>query len=147
MADINPNPAPAPKDGGPANAKRPLIERLWFGFANPLRVIGGVFLFALVLAAGIVAVTLFAATQFQLRVTELTVNGTPLTIWRVDKLKIDFDAHGESLKKIRDELLTRRAALSQAEAERDYSSDEVKTAEQEILGSELINFAAAGRQS
>jgi hypothetical protein len=65
-------------------------RRRFFGDFNPLRVIGGFVLAVLVIGSAGCAVVFFAAAQFQSRVADLSLNGAPLTIWRVDTFRGEF---------------------------------------------------------
>lgn len=61
-----------------------------FGDFNPLRIVGGFVLICLVVTAAACAVAFFAAAQFQARVADLSLNGAPMTIWRVDAFRGEF---------------------------------------------------------
>jgi hypothetical protein len=73
----------------PSDARRSWIRR-FLGDFNPLRLIGGFLLAVLVIAAAASAVIFFAAAQFQSRVADLSLNGAPLTIWRVETFRGEF---------------------------------------------------------
>jgi hypothetical protein len=73
----------------PPEAPKNWARRL-FGDFNPLRVIGGFVLAILVIGSAGCAVVFFAAAQFQSRVADLSLNGAPLTIWRVDAFRSEF---------------------------------------------------------
>jgi hypothetical protein len=73
----------------PPDTRKSWIRRL-LGDFNPLRVMGGFLLAILVVAAAACAVIFFAAAQFQSRVSDLSLNGAPLTIWRVDTFRGEF---------------------------------------------------------
>jgi hypothetical protein len=83
-----------------------------FGQFNPLRVIGGFLLAFLVVAAAGAAVIFFAAAQFQSRIAELTLNGAPLTIWRVDEFRAEFVSWTSDIRKLRDGIAQDRINLA-----------------------------------
>ena len=93
-------------DPSPAAGAAPTRVGNWFrrifGQFNPLRVIGGFVLAFLVIAAAGVAVIFFAAAQFQSRIAELSLNGVPLTIWRVDEFRAEFVTWTTDIRKLRD---------------------------------------------
>jgi hypothetical protein len=114
-------------------------DAMLLGVASPFRVIGGTFLFFLVLGAGAAAVLFFSAAQFQSRVAELTVNGTSLTIWRVQDLG---EAHQSWIQRVRAHRRLAdiaKEALIRAEAERDWSNDELTAATRKHL-TEIARF-------
>jgi len=82
--------------------KRGSWLRRYFGDFRPLRVSGGIVLIVLVLAAAGCAVTFFAAAQFQSRIAELSLNGAPMTIWRVDAFRGEFDDWAKDIRRLRD---------------------------------------------
>ena len=118
MTDVKADPACV---GG---EKKPLSQRLWLGFANPLRVIGGFVLIALVGAAGALAVIFFSATQFQTRTAELSINGTPLTIWRVEKLRGEFSNWNATIFQLRKSIVDARDTLRKAESQKNLFLDD-----------------------
>jgi hypothetical protein len=73
----------------PPDPPRNWARRL-FGTFDPLRVVGGFVLAILVIGSAGCAVIFFAAAQFQSRVADLSLNGAPLTIWRVDTFRSEF---------------------------------------------------------
>jgi hypothetical protein len=89
--------------GGTANVK-PNWARRVFGDFNPLRVAGGFLLAVLVVGAAASAVIFFAATQFQSRISELALNGAPLTIWRVDAFRVEFKDWRKDIRSLRASL-------------------------------------------
>lgn len=73
----------------------------YLGDFRPVRVLGGFVLILLVAVSAASAVTFFAAAQFQSRIAELSLNGAPLTIWRVDQFREDFKNWPEAIRKLR----------------------------------------------
>ncbi|MCP3417903.1 hypothetical protein NLM16_27725 [Bradyrhizobium brasilense] len=74
----------------------------YLGDFRPVRVLGGIVLILLVVVSAVGAVTFFAAAQFQSRIAELSLNGAPLTIWRVDQFREDFKNWPEALRRLRE---------------------------------------------
>lgn len=112
------DPSPAAGVPSPDTAPPKRIEatinwfRRVFGQFNPLRVIGGFLLAFLVIAAAGAAVIFFAAAQFQSRIAELTLNGAPLTIWRVDEFRAEFVTWTSDVRKLRDGIAQDRINLA-----------------------------------
>jgi hypothetical protein len=93
----------AEQDNGQNPPKLSRFKR-WFGEFDPLRVTGGTILGLLVVVAAGFAVTFFSAAQFQSRVGELSLNGAPLTIWRVDKFRGEFQRSSQQIFSLREEV-------------------------------------------
>ncbi|MGY3133424.1 hypothetical protein ACVWZM_004106 [Bradyrhizobium sp. USDA 4501] len=87
---------------GDVAAKREGFIKRYFGDFRPVRVLGGSVLILFVILSAASAVTFFAAAQFQSRIAELSFNGAPLTIWRVDQFREDFKNWPEAIRKLRD---------------------------------------------
>ena len=97
---------PDPAKNGPAPEPPPrpksIWRHLWFGISDPLRLIGGLVLFCLVVVSATSAVIFFSAAQFQTRIAELSLNSAPLTIWRLGKFHAEmrtWDAEIYALRK------------------------------------------------
>jgi hypothetical protein len=92
---------------------------------NPLRLIGGLLLIILVFAAASCAVIFFAAAQFQSRVAELSLNGAPMTIWRVNDFRDEFKSWSTDIRKLREGI-----AQDQTNLAKDKQTNLVLTADQ-----------------
>ena len=95
----------------PAEIRKTWIRRC-FGDFNPLRVVGGVVLAFLVVGAAASAVIIFAAAQFQSRVAELSLNGAPMTIWRIDAFRNEFKDWAEDIREQRKAIMQDRIKLA-----------------------------------
>ncbi|TWB92980.1 hypothetical protein FBZ93_11119 [Bradyrhizobium macuxiense] len=84
----------------------------YLGDFRPVRVLGGFVLSLLVVLSAAGAVTFFAAAQFQSRIAELSLNGAPLTIWRVDQFREDFKNWPEAIRKLREGIAQDRINLA-----------------------------------
>ena len=115
----------------PPEARKSWIRR-FFGYFNPLRVIGGILLAILVVGAAASAVIFFAAAQFQSRVAELSLNGAPMTIWRVDAFRGEFKDWADFIRDQRKAITQDRINLAN-----DKQKNLVLTAEQEIAETRL----------
>lgn len=108
------------------------IRRLFID-ANPLRVVGGVLLIVLVFAAAGCAVTFFAAAQFQSRVAELSLNGAPMTIWRVDDFRNEFKDWSKEVRKLRTGIAQDQTNLAAKEKQNNLvSTAEAQSATQRL---------------
>lgn len=94
----------------PLSRKKKFRDRL--AEYDAFRVIGGVVLIVLVLGAAVSAVTFFAAAQFQSRIADLSLNGAPMTIWRVDAFRSEFDSWTRDIKKLREDIAQDQANLA-----------------------------------
>jgi hypothetical protein len=97
----------------------------YLGDFRPVRVLGGFVLILLVALSAASAVTFFAAAQFQARIAELSLNGAPLTIWRVDQFREDFKNWPEAIRKLREGIAQDRINLA-----KDKQNNMVLAAEQ-----------------
>ena len=141
MSDPNlaPGTAPAPQPPNPAETKTdggrpPLYKRIWFGFANPFRVIGGSFLFLLVVLAASAAFLFFSAAQFQSRVAELAINGTPLSIWRVNQIRSELFAWQIEISQLRKDLAAEKRGLAGNEVALKMASEMHANSANDLLG-------------
>lgn len=101
-----------------------------------LRLLEGLFLFFLVATAILWAAMCFSAAQFQVRIAELTISGTPLTIWRVDAYRDDIAGWSTEVREMRrknDGLKIRRVSVERIIA---LNEPELKT-RQDNLQAEL----------
>jgi hypothetical protein len=123
----------------------PEVRKNWirhfFGDFNPLRVIGGFVLAFLVIGAAASAVIFFAAAQFQSRVAELSLNGAPMTIWRVDAFRGEFKDWANFIREQRTAITQDRINLAN-----DKQKNLVLEAEQEIAESRLGDDARSLKQ-
>jgi hypothetical protein len=85
--------------------------------------LGFFILIAIVVSACAIAVVMFSAAQLQSRVSELTINGTPLTIWRVDHFRGDLAQWNISISRRRQDVEVAKAKT--ALNDRDTASMEV----------------------
>lgn len=113
----------------------------YLGDFNPLRVVGGSVLILLVTASAVCAVTFFAAAQFQSRVADLSLNGAPMTIWRVDEFRVDFKNWANEIRKLRDGVAQDRINLA-----KDKQNNYVLVAEQKNVATRLADDARSLRQ-
>jgi hypothetical protein len=115
--------------------------RRYLGDFRPVRVLGGsvLILFVVLSAAG--AVTFFAAAQFQSRIAELSLNGAPLTIWRVDQFREDLKNWPEEIRKLREGVAQDRINLA-----KDKQNNLVLAAEQENEATRLAEEIKSLRQ-
>ncbi|MEH2480985.1 hypothetical protein V1282_004342 [Nitrobacteraceae bacterium AZCC 2146] len=130
---------------GVAQPRQPNLQTwLRFGAYNPLHALIGFFLLALVIASAASAVIFFAAAQFQSRVAELSLNGAPMTIWRVDEFRADFKNWAEDIRRLRDGIAQDQINLAKDKqnnfvltADQDSSvrrlSDDVRSLKQKVL--------------
>jgi hypothetical protein len=95
----------------------PSWARRLFGDFNPLRVLGGTVLAILVLLAAFSAVIFFSAAQFQSRVAELTLNGAPLTIWRINAFRDEFVSWRKDLEGLRNIIKNGQQKLAESKGE------------------------------
>jgi hypothetical protein len=109
--------------------------------ANPFRVVGGFLLAFLVVAAAASAVIFFAAAQFQSRVAELSLNGAPMTIWRINDFRDEFKSWGVDIRKLRDGLVHDQINLA-----KDKQTNLVLTADQEAAAMRLGDDARSLKQ-
>jgi hypothetical protein len=141
MTDTS-NAAKSPSTG---SQPQPQAQRSWtrrfFGDFNPLRVIGGFVLAFLVVAAAASAVIFFAAAQFQSRVAELSLNGAPMTIWRVDAFRGEFRDWARDIRTQRKTITQDRINLAN-----DKQKNLVLTAEQETIETRLADDARSLKQ-
>jgi hypothetical protein len=104
-----------PREAGSAGSTPPQRLR-WsqrlFGDLNPFRLFGGILLGILVIASAACAVVFFAAAQFQARVAELSLNGAPMTIWRVDEFRGEFKDWAADIRKLREGIAQDRINLA-----------------------------------
>jgi hypothetical protein len=123
----------------------PEVRKSWgrriFGDFNPLRVIGGFVLAFLVIAAAASAVIFFAAAQFQSRVAELSLNGAPMTIWRVDAFRVEFKDWADDIRQQRKDITQDRINLAS-----DKQKNLVLAAEQETVEARLGDDARSLKQ-
>jgi len=119
----------------------PAWLRQTFTGTNPLRVMGGIVLAFLVVAAAAAAVIFFAAAQFQSRIAELSLNGAPMTIWRVDEFRSEFRDWGSEIRKLRDGIVKDKINVA-----KDIQSKLVLTAQQEAAAERLGKDAKSLRQ-
>src|SRR3954471_3378797 len=112
-----------------------------FGDFNPLRVIGGFVLAFLVVGAAASAVIFFAAAQFQSRIAELSLNGAPLTIWRVDAFRGEFRNWAEDIRKQRKDITQDRINLAN-----DKQKHLVLKADQATIEARLVDDANSLKQ-
>jgi len=121
--------------GATPPARLSWIQRL-FGDLNPFRLFGGILLGILVIGAATAAVVFFAAAQFQSRVAELSLNGAPMTIWRIDEFRGEFKDWAADIRKFRDGIAQDRINLAN-----DQQKDLVLTAQQQNAASRLTDDA------
>jgi hypothetical protein len=123
----------------------PEVGKNWmqrfFGDFNPLRVVGGFVLAFLVIASAASAVIFFAAAQFQSRVAELSLNGAPMTIWRVDAFRSEFKDWTSFIRTQRNRIAQDRINLAN-----DRQKNLVLAAGQEVNESRLGDDARSLRQ-
>jgi hypothetical protein len=125
----------------PPNPKQEDWIRTYIRAINPLRIIGGLLLAFLVVGAAAAAVIFFAAAQFQSRVAELSLNGAPMTIWRVDEFRGEFINWARDIRKLRDGI-----AQDQLNLAKDKQKNLVLSAEQENAATRLGDDARALKQ-
>jgi hypothetical protein len=111
------------------------IKRL-FSDLNPFRLFGGILLGILAIAAATAAVVFFAAAQFQSRVAELSLNGAPMTIWRIDQFRGEFKDWAADIRKLRDGIVQDRINLAN-----DQQKDLVLNAQQQNAAARLADDA------
>ena len=100
--------------------------------------LGFLILLAIVVVACATAVVMFAAAQLQSRVSELTINGTPLTIWRIDHFRGD-------LTRWNIDILQRRQDVDIAKAKIALNERETAATEADIEAHEKRLFADLDR--
>ncbi|HMJ45404.1 MAG TPA: hypothetical protein VK522_24315 [Pseudolabrys sp.] len=133
-------PPPTDKQTPPPEVQKSWARRI-LGDFNPLRVIGGFVLAFLVVAAAASAVIFFAAAQFQSRVAELSLNGAPMTIWRVDAFRGEFKDWAEDIRQQRKDITQDRINLAN-----DKQKNLVSTADQETVEARLGDDARSLKQ-
>jgi hypothetical protein len=124
----------------PPKAARSWIPR-WFGDFNPLRFVGGSLLIVLVVGAAACAVIFFAAAQFQSRVAELSLNGAPMTIWRVDAFRGEFRDWADFIRDQRKAIAQDRINLAN-----DKQNNLILAAKQEVADTRLGDDARSLKQ-
>jgi hypothetical protein len=128
-----------------AGVAQPRQSSLWtslrFGAQNPLHALIGLFLLVLVIGSAASAVVFFAAAQFQSRVAELSLNGAPMTIWRVDEFRADFKNWAEDIRRLRDGI-----AQDQINLAKDKQNNFVLTADQDSAARRLGDDARSLKQ-
>lgn len=135
--------APPQGAGSPAPTppRRPGWSQRLFGDLNPFRLFGGILLAILVIASAACAVVFFAAAQFQARVAELSLNGAPMTIWRVDEFRGEFKDWAADIRKFREGIAQDRINLAN-----DQQKNLVLDAEQQNAQSRLEGDARSLQQ-
>ncbi|MCC8948534.1 hypothetical protein H8A97_26335 [Bradyrhizobium sp. Arg62] len=108
MSDSSDNSTPRVEN---ASQRASWVKR-YLGDFRPVRVLGGIVLILFVVVSAAGAVTFFAAAQFQARIAELSLNGAPLTIWRVDQFREDFKNWPEAIRRLREGIAQDRINLA-----------------------------------
>jgi|UniRef100_Q07TB8 hypothetical protein len=125
----------------PDPAKRVGWVRRGLREINPLRVIGGVVLALLVFLAAASAVMFFAAAQLQSRISDLNLNGVPLTIWRVAAFGDEFANSAAEIQKLRSQI-----EIDQRNLAGDKNRYLVMSADQKDAADRIVEDALALRQ-
>lgn len=143
MADVHNAAQPQASSSPQSNpAKRESWIRRFFDVNDPVHAaIIGCFLLALVVASAASAVVFFAAAQFQSRVAELSLNGAPMTIWRVDEFRSDFKNWADDIRKLRDGI-----AQDQINLAKDKQNNFVLTADQDSAAKRLSDDTRSLKQ-
>lgn len=137
------SPASSSSSANPASQpeKREGWVKRGFRDIKPLRVIGGLILALLVIVAATSAVMFFAAAQLQSRISELNLNGVPLTIWRVAAFGDEFDDWAAQIQKLRSDIEKDQRNLAL-----DQRKNLAMAADQEAAAQRISEDALALRQ-
>lgn len=98
-------------------------------------------LIVLVVGAAACAVIFFAAAQFQSRVAELSLNGAPMTIWRVDAFRGEFRDWADFIRDQRKAIAQDRINLAN-----DKQNNLILAAKQEVADTRLGDDARSLKQ-
>lgn len=87
-------------------------RRIWLAV---LRIVEGLLLFGIVSVSILWAAICFSAAQFQVRIAELTISGTPLTVWRVEEYRQDIASWTSDVREHRLKIETLRIKKNEAD--------------------------------